>query len=345
MTSTEVKEFDPTIPKEEVERLWRKLRDTRLPGTPVVPDAGDDYGPPLDWVHQLFAKWRDGFDWDAAQRRICRWKHYTTTIEDLRVHFVHQPAKKQQHSAIPLLLVHGWPGSWYEFSRVIGPLSDPETDRDQAFHVVAASIPGFTWSAGPRRRDWTLQDTARVFDVLMRRLGYARYAVQGGDWGHWVVRELGANYQGSCKAAHTNMSRWGCWRGWGEKYYEIVDPKYHDLDDEGNRDFVEDVCTTLCLYFFTAPSIMTSALCYTNNVRHEDYAKFNARPENAIRAPFGVSSFRYDVAPVSQRAAATTGNCRWFREHDQGGHFAALEESSQLVQELRDCFTAIWPVE
>ncbi|KAK8062101.1 glucose-regulated protein precursor [Apiospora hydei] len=122
MTSTEIREFDPTIPTEEVERLWRRLRDTRLPETPVVPDAGDDYGPPLDWVHKLFAKWRDDFDWDAAQRRICRWKHYTTTIEDLRVHFVHQPAAKKhwQHRAIPLLLVHGWPGSWYEFSRENG---------------------------------------------------------------------------------------------------------------------------------------------------------------------------------------------------------------------------------
>ncbi|KAK8030224.1 alpha/beta-hydrolase [Apiospora rasikravindrae] len=318
MTSTEIKAFDPTIPREE-----------------------------------LFAQWRDDFDWAAAQRRISQWRHYTTTIEDLRIHFVHQPAKQQQQHqskpAIPLLLVHGWPGSWYEFARVIGPLSDPEKEGDQAFHVVAASIPGFTWSAGPRKRDWTLQDTARVFDVLMKRLGYERYAVQGGDWGHWVVRELGARYADSCRAAHTNMcpseppvpkSEWtrrevvaqgmtDWWLGaprheahmgyavemrtrpqtigialadsplgllaWvGEKYYEIVDPRYHSLE---SRDFVDDVCTTLCLYFFTSPSIMTSALCYTNNVRHEDYVEFNARPENAIRAPFGVSSFRYDVAP------------------------------------------------
>ncbi|KAK8078726.1 alpha/beta-hydrolase [Apiospora phragmitis] len=413
MATSEITEFDPTIPKEEVDRLWRKLRDTRLPETPVVPGAGDDYGPPLDWVHKLFAAWRDDFDWPAAQRRIDRWKHYTTVIEDLRIHFVHQPAKQHQRTAssaaltpIPLLLVHGWPGSWYEFSRVIDPLSNPGSEETQAFHVVAASLPGFTWSAGPPR-GWTLQDTARVFDALMKRLGYARYAVQGGDWGdwgHWVVRELAggnaASYQDSCKAAHTNMcpsmppvpkeeqgerervaqrmTDW--WMGtpgneghmgyavemrtrpqtigialsdsplgilaWvGEKYYELVDPKYHSLDENDNNDFVDDVCTTLCLYFFTPPSIMTSALCYTNNVRHEDYVAFNARPENAIRAPFGVSSFRYDVAPVSRRAAATTGNCRWFREHEGGGHFAALEEPSKLVQDLRECFTAIWPMQ
>ncbi|KAK6858886.1 epoxide hydrolase [Apiospora arundinis] len=402
MASTQVSEFDPTIPKEEVERLWRKLKDTRVPETPVVPDAGDDYGPPLDWVQKLFATWRDDFDWEAAQRRISRWKHYTTTIENLRIHFVHQLAAARPNNQgaplpIPLLLVHGWPGSWYEFSRVIDPLSSPANDDDQAFHVVVASLPGFTWSSGPPR-GWTLQDTARVFDVLMKRLGYQHYAAQAGDWGHWVIRELGANaarYGGSCKAVHTNMcpavpsvprEQWtkrertaqertdwflGTPRNeahmgyaiemrtrpqtiglalsdsplgiliWvGEKYYEIVDPKYHALDD---RDFVDDLCTTLCLYFFTAPSIMTSALCYTNNVRHEDYADFNARPENAICVPFGVSSFRYDVCPVSRRAAETTGNCQWFREYDHGGHFAALEEPKRLVQDLRDCFTKIYP--
>ncbi|KAI0394736.1 Alpha/Beta hydrolase protein [Xylariaceae sp. FL0594] len=191
----EIHSFDPTIPQPEVDRLWRKLRDTRLPEQPVVPDAGDDYGPPLDWIHQLYGYWANNFDWDTAQRRIASWKNYTTEIEGLTIHFVHQPSR--QDDAIPLLLAHGWPGSWFEFSRCIDPLSNPAGDdtstsqsRPQpAFHVVVPSIPGFTWSSGPPGRGWTLQDTARIFDTLMHeRLGYGSYVAQGGDWGHWVVR-------------------------------------------------------------------------------------------------------------------------------------------------------------
>jgi len=201
----------------------------------------------------------------------------------------------------------------------------------------------------------------------MLRLGYTEYVAAGGDWGHWVVRELGANprYANSCKAIHTNMcpsqppvpeSEWtqrektaqdmtNWWLGKpghedhmgyaiemrtrpqtigiafsdnpvgilsfvGEKYHELVDPKFHSLDDSR---FVDDVLTTVCLYYFTSPSIMTSMLCYYNNVRHEDYVEFNNKKENFIERPMGFSSYRYDITPTSQRSVKTTGNCQWFR--------------------------------
>ncbi|KAI0022439.1 Alpha/Beta hydrolase protein [Xylariomycetidae sp. FL0641] len=391
--AAEVKDFDPTISQSEVDRLWRKLKDTRIPEHPVVPDAGDDYGPPLEWIQKLYSYWTNDFDWSAAQHRISSWKHHTTDIAGLTIHFVHQPSPRAD--AIPLLLVHGWPGTWYEFSRCINELSSPESEDTPAFHCVVPSLPGFAWSSGPPR-DWTLQETARIFDTLMARVGYSRYVAQGGDWGHWVVRELGAHYYQRCKAVHTNLcpsvppveskAQWtqrektaqtmtDWWLGvpgnemhmgyaiemrtrpqtigmaltdsplgimmWvGEKYYELVDPRYRSLDDTR---MLDDVCTTLCLYFFTSPSIMTSALCYTNNVRHEDYVEFNTRKENMIKVPFGFSSFRYDITPVSKRAAETTGNCQWFREHDHGGHFAALEVPTEFVEDLRDCFSKLYP--
>ncbi|KAI0408795.1 Alpha/Beta hydrolase protein [Xylaria palmicola] len=238
-------DFNPAVPQAEVDRLWRKLEDTRLPKQSVVPDAAGEYGPPLDLIHKF----------------------------------------------------------WFELSRCIDSLSDPGDGTKQAFHVVVSSIPGFTWSSAPPR-DWTLQDTARVFDQLMRRLGYSSYAAQGGDWG-----ALG-DLDGGAAARESG--------------------------------FLDDLCTTLCLYFFTGPSIMTSALCYTNNVRHEKYVEFNTRRENRIEAPFGFSSFTYDITPVSMRAAATTGNCQWFREYDHGGHFAALESPGELVRDLRECFSELY---
>lgn len=204
-SDTSVVPFDPSIPKPEVDRLMRKLADTRLPKSPIVPDAGDEYGPPLEWVQALYDAYLS-FSWDEAAAKINSWSHYTTSLEQLSVHFIHQRSKSSSKSkpAIPLLLVHGWPGSFFEFSRVIEPLTNPSSPDTQAFDVVVPSLPGFCWSQGPPR-GWTLQDTARIFDQLMQRLGYKTYVAQGGDWGHWVVRELGARYTETCVAVHTNM--------------------------------------------------------------------------------------------------------------------------------------------
>lgn len=297
-------------------------------------------------------------------------------------------------------MVHGWPGSFYEFARTIDPLTDGSATP--VFDVVVPSLPGFCWSQG-NLRDWTLQDSARIFDKLMQRLGYKTYTAHGGDWGHWVVRELGARFSDRCTALHTNMcpsvppvGNEDTKEGWterekiaqamtdewigkprkegrmsyaiqmrtrpqtigialsdsphgimlwvGEKYRELVDPVYRDLDDSNPqvKRLMDDLCTTLCLYFFTPRTIMTSTLCYYNNVRHEDYVEFNTSKENLIRAPFGFSSFRYDISPVTERCAKTTGNCQWYRAFDYGGHFAALEVPDELVEDLRDCFAKLW---
>jgi pimeloyl-ACP methyl ester carboxylesterase len=120
------------------------------------------------------------------------------------VHFIHERARVRPEGAIPLLLVHGWPGTFFEFQNVMAPLLSPDAPEQPSFHLVVPSLPGFCWSQGPPR-GWTLQDTARMYDGLMKRLGYETYAAQAGDWGHWVVRELGSGRYESCKAVHTNM--------------------------------------------------------------------------------------------------------------------------------------------
>lgn len=130
--------------------------------------------------------------------------HYTTRIEDVKIHFVH--ARSKRKDAIPLIMCHGWPGTFWEFSSVWGPLSHPSDDKQPAFHVVAPSLPGFCFSDWPPRAGWTLQDTARIFDKLMKKLGYARYMMQGGDWSHWIGREMGSKYTDSCKLVHFNFA-------------------------------------------------------------------------------------------------------------------------------------------
>lgn len=143
--------------------------------------------------------------------------HYKTRLEGINIHFVH--ARSPRPDAIPLLMCHGWPGTFWEFSSVWGPLSNPPNPSDPAFHVVVPSLPGFCFSDWPPRAGWTLQDTARVFDGLMGRLGYGEggYMMQGGDWSHWIGRELGSRLQGKgegegdgkgsgCRLVHFNFA-------------------------------------------------------------------------------------------------------------------------------------------
>lgn len=160
-------------------------------------------GPTYEWARNLYDAWLD-YDWYEVQDQMNSFPHYTTRIEGVKLHFVH--ARSEREDAIPLIMCHGWPGSFWEFSSVWGPLSRPSDPSDPAFHVVAPSLPGFCFSDWPPRAGWTLQDTARLFDKLMRKLGYARYMMQGGDWSHWIGREMGSKFTDSCKLVHFNFA-------------------------------------------------------------------------------------------------------------------------------------------
>lgn len=183
----EVRAFKVDIPQAEADRLIRKLKDTRFPTQEIVPGAGDDYGVSTAWVKDMYEYWLHSFDWYMQQSYMNQWPHFTTKIKDQDIHFVH--AKSDQPDAIPILLIHGWPGSFYEFSQVINLLRQPKNASQQAFHCVVPSLPGFCFSSGPPRGQ-TLKHVAGMFHILMQRLGYEKYAVQAGDWGQWVGREL-----------------------------------------------------------------------------------------------------------------------------------------------------------
>jgi hypothetical protein len=224
MSDSDVVPFKVDIPRSEVDRLKRKLQDTRLPPKKIVPEAGNKYGriavqihihrtnhlltfnltgPTYEWVRDLYTAWLD-YDWYSVQDQINEFPHYTTRIEDVKLHFVH--ARSDRKDAIPLIMCHGWPGSFWEFSSVWGPLSHPSDPKDPAFHVVVPSLPGFCFSDWPPRAGWRLQDTARLFDQLMKRLGYEEYMMQGGDWSHWIGREMGSKFTDSCKLVHFNFA-------------------------------------------------------------------------------------------------------------------------------------------
>ena len=168
----------------------------------------------MEWIHSLYTKFL-AFDWPAAQRHLNCHNHFLAQIPDpisshpimshtLTIHFTH--TRSSLPDAIPITLIHGWPGSIHEFDRVVDLLTNPPPGK-QAFHVVVPSIPGFLWSSPPPKRGWTMQDTARIFHLLMLSLGHDKYVAQAGDWGMFVARELGANpeFKQHCKAVHLNF--------------------------------------------------------------------------------------------------------------------------------------------
>lgn len=122
MASPDIKPFNARVDIREVERLHTKLRDIRIPDTDVVPDAGNEYGMPTKWAQNLYHHWLHKYSWSAAEGRINQFNHFTTELEGLNIHFVHQTSKHED--SIPILLIHGWPGSFYEFSEVIKPLNE-----------------------------------------------------------------------------------------------------------------------------------------------------------------------------------------------------------------------------
>ena len=161
---------------------------------------------PGSQLRELTAYWRDTYDWRAQERALNQHPQFLTTVDDQRLHFLH--VRSQVPGAVPLLITHGWPGSIVEFEKVIGPLVDPEAyggHAADAFHVVAPSVPGYAYSEAPREPGWNVNRIARTFAALMARLGYDRYAAQGGDWGSMVSREIAVVDPEHVLGVHVNM--------------------------------------------------------------------------------------------------------------------------------------------
>ncbi|KAJ1305143.1 hypothetical protein OPQ81_000179 [Rhizoctonia solani] len=172
------------------------IQQTRLPKISVLGSSGA--GIRLSWLRDRQKDWIGLFNWEKEERGMNRFNHSTVDIGNMTVHFIHQ--KSSDPNAIPLLLTHGWPGSFYEFHQVIGPLSSPGGQSNISFHVVVPSLPGFGFSS-PGPPGWTLNNTADLFDTLLTEvLGYKSYAAVGGDWGCVVTWRLHNNHPEHVKA-------------------------------------------------------------------------------------------------------------------------------------------------
>ncbi|KAJ0419605.1 alpha/beta-hydrolase [Aspergillus carlsbadensis] len=187
----------------KVPRMLDHIRRTELPDNPIWVNEGTAYGISLSDLKSFRNQWLTRFDWKQEQKELNKFNHYTAEIEGLEIHFIHQ--KSQAPDAIPLVLLHGWPGSFLEFVPIINNLTKEATTaagKPVAFDVIVPSLPGYAFSSVPPM-EWTNADTARVFNTLMTKvLCYDTYATFGTDWGAGVAYSLYDRFNTTVRAAH-----------------------------------------------------------------------------------------------------------------------------------------------
>jgi len=186
----EILPFHIDIPQTAIDDLNDRLARTRWPSE--LPDIGWSRGVPVDYLKGLAEYWGAGYDWRAHETRLNAFPQFTTEIDGQTIHFLH--VESPEPNATPLMLIHGWPGSFVEFIELIRPLTDPAAyggDAADAFHLVIPSVPGMGFSTPLSEAGWTHSRIAKAFTELMSRLGYDRYGVQGGDIGAFEAPLMG----------------------------------------------------------------------------------------------------------------------------------------------------------
>lgn len=203
-TSTEIHPFQIEIPDEALAELRRRIAATQWPEKETVSD--ESQGVPLATMQELAGHWESAYDWRTIERRLNALPQFITEIDGLDIHFVH--VRSRHENALPLVINHGWPGSIIEQLKLVDRLTDPTAhggSASDAFHVVIPSMPGYGFSAKPTRTGWGPERMGRAWAELMTRLGYTDYVAQGGDWGAFVVDQMGLQAPAGLLAIHTNM--------------------------------------------------------------------------------------------------------------------------------------------
>ncbi len=205
MFNKPVTPFTLSVPDSVLSDLKQRLKNTRWPDE--IPDNNWQFGADLGYLKDLCTYWADEYDWRLHEGVINQFKQYKAQVAGIDLHFIYEEGKGE--NPLPLLLSHGWPGSVYEFHKIIPMLTDPESyggSPDDSFTVIAPSLPGFTFSYEPGQARFSVEEITDAFAELMTEvLGFDSFVAQGGDWGGFITSRMGFAYPDLLKAIHLNF--------------------------------------------------------------------------------------------------------------------------------------------
>ncbi|MDB3885751.1 epoxide hydrolase [Candidatus Pelagibacter sp.] len=198
-----IKPFKLNIPDKTLQEIYTKVKD--YPWHEMPEDGGWKYGSNLDYMKEISSYWVKDFDWRKHEAEINKFSNFTTVVEGIEMHFIHE--KGSGSNPTPLLLMHGWPGSVVEFLNIIKKLAHPEKfggNIEDAFDVIAPSLPGFGFSGRPSKPIGPRKMAAILNKLMIENLEYKNYLAQGGDWGATIANWIGYDHSKFCKAIHIN---------------------------------------------------------------------------------------------------------------------------------------------
>ncbi|MFT4413304.1 epoxide hydrolase family protein [Fredinandcohnia humi] len=363
--------FRIEIPQTEIDDLNDRLDRTRWPDE--LPGLGWSYGTPMHVVKEMVDYWRNGYNWREYEARFNSYPQFITEIDGANVHFFH--VRSEEPNAMPLILSHGWPGSFAEFIDMIDLLTDPRSnggDPNDAFHVVIPSVPGYTFSGPTRDTGWNSRRIARAWASLMNRLGYERYAAHGGDGGSLITRELGMVDSEHVIGVHVLQLF----------SFPTGDPsEMSDLSEEDKRRLqilsnfseksgfsaIQSTRPQTLAYaltdspagqlawnellmgmgeenMLTRDQILTNVMMYwltgtAGSSARQYYEDAHANEQNQVsNARTGIAVFANDFQSIRHFSERDNTNIVHWSEYDRGGHFAAMEVPDILTEDLRKFF-------
>jgi pimeloyl-ACP methyl ester carboxylesterase len=202
---SDIRPFHVSFSEEQLADLRRRIKATRWPEKETVAD--DTQGVQLATMQALASYWSTDYDWQKAEAKINAVPHFITTIDGLDIHFIH--VKSKEKNALPIIITHGWPGSFIEQMKVIAPLTNPTAfggKAEDAFDVVIPSLPGYGFSGKPTAPGWNPVRIAKAWTTLMRNLGYTKFVAQGGDWGNAISEVMALQSPPELLGISTNMA-------------------------------------------------------------------------------------------------------------------------------------------
>ncbi len=368
-----VKKMEIAIPDEVLDDLKKRLERTRLPS--AAPGAAWSMGADVAYLKELVSYWQKGFDWRKQEKKLNAFSHFTTEIEGQKLHFVHHKSKNEGATAI--LLLHGWPDSFYRYYKVLPILAEN-------YDVIVPSLPGFGFSGHTALASEPAADL--LAKLMVEELGYDKFVVAGGDIATPIIHQLAAKHAANLNLLYltdagypngtedfTTLSpaeqkfveqsqRW--WYMEGAYNMEqstkpqtlglglndspvglaawIVEKFYawSGSPKDIEKLFTKDELLTNIMLYWATETITSSMRTYLENTRAM-YMTGGPKPLQKTGAPTAIGSFPNENVPVPRDWAARTFNVQRFTELKQGGHFAALEQPELFAADLSAAIDAL----